>query len=320
MKISIIIPVYKVEKYIVHCLQSVANQTMTESIECIIVDDKGNDNSIHLAENFIDSYQGNINFKIIYRESNGGLSAARNTGINAASGDYLYFLDSDDEITPNCLEIMYSLIERYGKIDLVQGSFYETEQEKQTVSPYSLPEYTNERRIIKSFLLRYDGYIIPAQSRLINREFLYNYKLFFKEGIIHEDNYWTFFLAKYVTKMCFSKERTYYHRYNPNSITGNVNSAKETLAYKTIIHDLCRQIDPFLAGTQKVYILNNLITALRGEFYESEKEKKKLIKNVYNISSTLEIQLLKFYLSQKEGFIKSKILHLLCRIYKFREL
>ena len=101
MRISIIIPVYNVELYVEECLQSVANQTMTEGIECIIVDDRGQDNSAAIAKQYIDSYKGDIRFTFIQREKNGGLSAARNTGIEAATGEYVYFLDSDDYLVPS---------------------------------------------------------------------------------------------------------------------------------------------------------------------------------------------------------------------------
>ena len=202
---------------------SVTNQSITEGIECILVDDCSPDNSAAIAKHFVDSYQGDIRFTFIQREKNGGLSAARNTGIKAATGEYVYFLDSDDTIVPECIELMYGLVEKYGKVDLIQGSFYETEEEKKTISQYKLPEYTKDKRQIKTFLLRFEGDIVGAQSRLVRREFLLKNKLFFKHGIIHEDNYWTFFLAKYVNSMAFCPTRTYYHRYNPNSITGNIN-------------------------------------------------------------------------------------------------
>ena len=162
MRISIIIPVYNVELYVEECLQSVANQTMTEGIECIIVDDRGQDNSAAIAKQYIDSYKGDIRFTFIQREKNGGLSAARNTGIEAATGEYVYFLDSDDTIVPECMKLMYGLVEKYGNVDLVQGSFYESEEEKKTISQYKLPEYTEDKRQIKTFLLRFEGDIIGA--------------------------------------------------------------------------------------------------------------------------------------------------------------
>ena len=111
-KVSIIIPVYNVEPYIEECLLSVSSQTMTEGVECIIVDDCGKDNSMSIAERFIEEYIGKISFSIIHHGSNRGLSAARNTGIKAAKGEYVYFLDSDDTITADCIQRMYAFIER----------------------------------------------------------------------------------------------------------------------------------------------------------------------------------------------------------------
>ena len=123
MKISIIVPIYNVEEYLEECLQSVANQTMTEGIECIIVDDCGLDNSAAIAKRFIDSYQGDIRFTFIQREKNGGLSAARNTGIKAATGEYVYFLDSDDCLVPSAIETLISIGDRNGALGASEWLF-----------------------------------------------------------------------------------------------------------------------------------------------------------------------------------------------------
>ena len=318
-KVSIIVPVFHVEQYIIKCLKSVAAQTMTEGLECIIIDDCGGDNSIILAEEFCRNYQGDISFSIVYRKQNGGLSAARNSGISQARGRYLYFLDSDDEITPDCMELMYSFVEKYGNVDLVQGAFYETEQEKPTKSNHKLPEFTDDRKMIKSFLLLYDGDVVGAQSRLVNKEFLTKHNLYFKEGIIHEDNYWTFFLAKNIVSMCFCNVRTYFHRNNPNSITRNINRDKETTAYLTIIKDTSLNIDSFLSGYQKEWILNNLITAINNNYYDKERGKKHLIGVFAEKNNILERFLLNIYFRTNGRKFGKAILHLLIRIYKFTE-
>ena len=99
---SIIIPIYNVEPYILECLQSVANQTIEDKLECILVDDCGTDNSVSVAEEFLKTYSGAIHFELLHHQKNGGLSAARNTGVRASHGEYLYFLDSDDTIIPRC--------------------------------------------------------------------------------------------------------------------------------------------------------------------------------------------------------------------------
>ncbi len=104
MKISIIIPVYNVEKYIKKCIQSVKNQTFLD-FECILVDDVSPDNSIEIAEKTI----GKDNrFTIIRHQYNTRQGGARNTGLDNAKGDWIVFLDSDDEWEENFLERMYN--------------------------------------------------------------------------------------------------------------------------------------------------------------------------------------------------------------------
>ena len=300
------------------CLDSVARQTMTDGVECILVDDCGKDRSVEIAEQYIADYKGDIKFSLIHREKNGGLSAARNTGIRAAQGEYLYFLDSDDEITPDCMEQMYAVVEQHPEVEMVHALSYETEEERQSPCPYHFPAYTEERNKIKEFLLQYDGDIVGAQSRLVRRDFLLKHNLFFKEGIIHEDNHWTFFIAKHIQRLALCPRWMYYHRYNPTGITGNVNVAKEAVAYRTLIEDFSANIDPFLRGRQMQLILNTLITPI-GAHYLSEEEGKRLIGLFAQKNTVCEKLLLRLYFSLATGFWKTKVLHLLFRLYKIND-
>ena len=310
---------YQVEQYLAICLKSITDQTMTDGVECILVDDCGSDRSLFIAKDFIEHYQGNVLFRIVEREKNGGLSAARNSGIDVASGEYVYFLDSDDEITPNCLEIMWSLVEKYGKVNLVQGAFFEDEKYANSISNIKFPEFCTCQADIKTFLLQYLGDIVGAQSRLINLSFLKEHHLYFEEGIIHEDNLWTFFLSKYVRTMAYCDVCTYYHRYNPNSITGNVNVIKETIAYKHIIQTCSRSIDPFLIGIQKEWLLNNLITVINSKYYVKDEDLKEMLSNFKSTCSFTEKLLLSLYLMLSNSALKNKILHLLIRKFKYRD-
>lgn len=319
MKISIIVPMYQVEQYLAICLKSITDQTMTDGVECILVDDCGSDRSLFIAKDFIEHYQGNVLFRIVEREKNGGLSAARNSGIDVASGEYVYFLDSDDEITPNCLEIMWSLVEKHGKVNLVQGAFFEDEKYANSISNIKFPEFCTCQADIKTFLLQYLGDIVGAQSRLINLSFLKEHHLYFEEGIIHEDNLWTFFLSKYVRTMAYCDVCTYYHRYNPNSITGNVNVIKETIAYKHIIQTCSRSIDPFLIGIQKEWLLNNLITVINSKYYVKDADLKEMLSNFKSTCSFTEKLLLSLYLMLSNSALKNKMLHLLIRKFKYRD-
>ena len=123
MKISIVIPIFNVENYITACIHSVMNQDYTGEIECLLIDDCGTDNSILLAEECISTNRRpNIHFRIIHHQRNRGLSAARNTGIDAATGEYIYYLDSDDEITPDCIEKLVSIAQNFPDVEMIQGN------------------------------------------------------------------------------------------------------------------------------------------------------------------------------------------------------
>lgn len=319
MKVSIIVPVYNVEEYIVSCLMSVSKQSVKNDIECIIIDDCGTDNSIQIAKEWIKKYKSQecdgIIFKFLHHNFNKGLSAARNTGIDAAIGQYVYFLDSDDEITPNCIEELLATAEKYGDIDLVQGSFTEIPSyiNKHTKRPFEC--YTNDRRKAKTFLMSYDLNPVTAQNRLVRRQLIIDNKIYFKEGIIHEDNHWTYFLAKYVRTMAICKTPTYFHRYNPNSITHSRSIEKETKAYGTLIRDFSNDIDQILPGHQKELILNTLIMTLRSGYYKSEDDKKDLIQTFMSNNTLIEKCMFYFYLMTKS----SKILHALSRYYKLND-
>ena len=118
--ISVVIPVYKVEKYIEKCVNSICNQTY-KKIEVILVDDAGLDNSIEIAKNVLEKNQ--INFKIVSKSDdngnllNQGLANARNLGIMNASGEWIICIDSDDYIHPQMLERLYLAISNNDKVD-----------------------------------------------------------------------------------------------------------------------------------------------------------------------------------------------------------
>lgn len=314
-RISIIVPIYNVEKYITSCLQSVVAQTMNEGIECILVDDCGQDNSMELAESFVYAYTGNIKFVILHHDRNLGLSEARNTGMRVAKGDYIFFLDSDDEISKDCMEILYSHVLQHPSVDVVEGTSV-----KEVLNSLGFNGvYTENQRIIKSYLLTYHGQIISAQRRLMRKTLLEEHNLTFRKGIIHEDNMWTFFLAKVVKSITFSFENVYYHRYNPNSITNNINIKNECNAYRILIETFSKNIDPVLKGIQKIFILNNLLTALGSNYYQSEYDKAYLIETFVKTNSSLERVILNCFFKCKSRFIKIKILHLLIRVYKYKD-
>ncbi len=293
-RVSVIIPVYNVEHYIVECLRSVSAQATGADIECIIVDDKGTDKSIHIAEEYVATYKDctKVDFRIIYRERNGGLSAARNTGIKAATGEYLYFLDSDDTIVPQCIETLLNIADKHGGVDILPALYIRENNDMEQFGYHSFPEFSDNRSLIKRSLLDYDKIPVTAANRLIRRELITENNLFFKEGIIHEDNYWSFFLAKYVKRMAFCAEKLYYYRETPGSITKEPNIEKESYAFSTIIKDCCDNIDDYEKGAQKRFILLHLLTMYANKYYHSIEDFGKLKHYFSNHNSLIEKLLL----------------------------
>lgn len=104
MKLSIIVPMYRVERYIERCLKSIGTQEVEGGVECLIIDDCSPDNSRAVAEKFISDYSGAVQFRILSHSENKGQSCARNLGIENAKGDYIIFVDSDDYLADNVLE------------------------------------------------------------------------------------------------------------------------------------------------------------------------------------------------------------------------
>lgn len=219
MKISIIVPVYNVEQYVNECFDSIAVQTYKGEIECIFVDDCGQDDSVAVLENLIADYHGAIKFCIVHHEHNKGLSGARNTGIRHAQGDYLYFIDSDDSITSDCIEKLVALAEKYPQVDIVQGST-KSKLEWLQLANKNFPEFSdNFKWIRRTMLLRYS---IPmtAWNKLVRKDLIVKNGLYFEEGLIHEDEIWNFMLAKYVHSIAFCCDITYIYRENMDGIMG----------------------------------------------------------------------------------------------------
>ena len=223
MTISVIVPVYKVEKYIRRCLESVIDQEDDRfMIECLIVDDCSPDNSMTIVDEVICNYRGtSIHFKIIKHEVNKGLSAARNSGILASTGDYLYFIDSDDLILENTFKCYYSYFLEYPSVDVIMGNSLEMEFNRLTNSfePNSnntISLINDKRKLIYSVLRRQiDRH---AWNKLIRRSIIIANDLFFDNGLLYEDVIWTYKLSSRVSSVLIVPELTYMYEYNPSSI------------------------------------------------------------------------------------------------------
>ncbi len=243
MKVSIIIPVYNVAHYIMRCLQSVEAQTYPE-IECLLIDDCGKDNSMLLVNKFIGKYKGIIHFSIIQHQQNQGLSAARNTGMKAATGEYIYFLDSDDAITPDCIKVLTDLAKKYPDADYIQGNIVTgIDQLNEGNIDADVPEYCDEKRLLEKIILCKTHR--TAWNRLMKRSFLMNNSIFFPVGLVMEDHYWTYFVSKQANAVVFCRKETYYYYKNNESIVNCPSKAsliKRYSSYQTIIETISRDL------------------------------------------------------------------------------
>ena len=232
--VSVVIPVFNVEQYIAACLESVASQTYTD-YEVILVDDCGTDRSMRIVNDYIRStlvalFTKNDNkCRIVRHERNRGLSAARNTGTAVAKGKYVFYLDSDDTITPDCLKMLVAEAERT-EAELVVGDIRVTGDDRWIPRLKDVPD-TND--CFHSYLQ--GKYYMMAWNKLVRRDFLERNKISFVEGLIHEDCAWSFKVACVAKKIAFVHKETYNYLVRSNSIQTGKDFTKHFDAYCALL-------------------------------------------------------------------------------------
>lgn len=212
-KISVIVPVYNVEKYLNRCIDSILNQTYKD-FELIFVDDGSSDNSGAIC----DEYANKDNrIKVIHKE-NGGVSTARNAGLDIAQGEYIMFVDSDDFLTVDCLEILIKATDE--SVDLVAGGYV-------TINFKPLKnKLVSKAKFLKDAIVDAEGFIANVTDEIINSNdgsvFLVPWGKLYKTTLLHENNIryitgvkhsedtmFNFEFYSYVKKAAFVKECIY---------------------------------------------------------------------------------------------------------------
>lgn len=217
MKLSIIIPVYNVEQYIGRCLQGCLQQpnVTAEDYELVIINDGTKDNSMAIVEEMIHHY---TNVTLI-NQHNQGLSMARNAGLKAAKGDYIWFVDSDDWIEEGCL---HEIIERLGQteVDILQLQYKNVYSDDTSCDEHYA---TIEGVVSGRDLLVTNSYFTAVQFMIYRREFLLHHQLAFYPNIYHEDNEFKP-RAVYLAERCASYDKVAYNYFkgNSNSITAQL--------------------------------------------------------------------------------------------------
>lgn len=223
MLLSVVIPVYKVEKYLNECVDSIINQSF-DDYEIILVDDGSPDKCPEICDEYANKYDF---IKVIHKQ-NGGLSAARNTGIDAASGEYIMFLDSDDYWNPDVnvskiIDIVRKKtnVEMFvlSSLDYIEGKGCFERADRKTLS--NVPTDTVEN-YYKAMLNR--GNIeVHAATKIIKKDFIINNGLYFTVGILSEDNDWMMRVLRVLNHVEIINEPLYIYRVGrPGSITNTV--------------------------------------------------------------------------------------------------
>lgn len=208
-KVSIIVPVYNVEKYLKKCLDSLINQTLKE-IEIIIVNDGSTDNSELIIKIYTENYPDKI--KVINKE-NGGLSDARNYGIPYATGEYIAFLDSDDYVELDTYEKMYNKAKEDDS-DLVECDFIWEYPDRKKVDTGKI--YKNKKE-----MLTYAR--VVAWNKLIKRSLIEEHKMEFPKGLRYEDVEFFYKMVPYYNKVSFVKEPLIHYIQRSSSISNTQN-------------------------------------------------------------------------------------------------
>lgn len=236
MKVSVIIPVYNVAPWLKYCLNSVINQTLKD-LEIICVNDASTDSSLEILR----EYQKMDNrIVVLNHDMNSGLSASRNTGIQYATGEYIYFLDSDDMIKFDALEILYN--KAYAdKLDVLcfdGETFFENAQleriykseERWCVRSKEYSGIKNGKELFIEMLLGND-YKAVVWILFIKREFINCNRLSFINGILYEDNPFTFEVFLKAKRICHIREKLYVRRVREHSITTSVSTFKRPYGF-----------------------------------------------------------------------------------------
>lgn len=217
MNITIVIPIYKVELYVRKCIDSIIDQeNCGAAIECVLVDDCSPDSSMSVVHSVVDEYDGPIRFVFLKHDRNRGLSAARNTGMDVATGDYILFVDSDDWLPAGALSKFVSALQRYPDLDAVLGNHYSRAAESLICKTSKEILYDNYHA--RKFLVFSIEGACNAVNKLVRTDIVKRNR--FKEGIINEDQLWTYFLFKEIDRALQIPNNTYvYENSNPSSIT-----------------------------------------------------------------------------------------------------
>lgn len=227
MKVSFIVPVYKVEAYLRQCIESLTHQTY-RVIEVILVDDGSPDSSPQLCDTLASE---DARIKVIHKE-NGGLSDARNAGLLAATGEYVVFVDGDDFwLDNNALQQLVDVVKP--ELDFIgyNCSYYYPDSETYSawVAYDEVLEKPTDKNTAMRTLVKSGTFPMSACLKLIKQSFLMKNKLFFKKGQIAEDIPWFINVLEATSKCCFVNQYIYAYRQN---VAGSISNTRDRKSFE----------------------------------------------------------------------------------------
>lgn len=327
-KVSIIVPIYKVEAYLKKCIDSIIKQTY-KNLEIILVDDGSPDNCGKICDEFAIK---DTRIKVIHKQ-NGGLSDARNAGLNIATGDYLYFVDSDDWISSNAIEVLISYFESNLDVDIVAGSSVDVHEYNGEIleTSYSIPLGTisqlNKIEALKHNLQ--NGW--AAWNKLYKKELFKDIR--FPKGKINEDEAVMPHIISLCEKVIIVGQPTYYYFLRPESITtSNFSEKKLDWFYNCLNnYEFIKKEYPKLIPEAQHRLISSILYSLHFVLIEYRKyeahisEIKQYLLNDYNsIKSNpynskrdkLQIIVFKFVLTHRLHKFYSSIVEFIRRLRK----
>lgn len=251
IKISIIVPIYNVENYIKRCMDSLVTQSF-DDYEIIAVNDGTLDNSMAYVYELQKSYP-NI---IICEQENGGLSSARNTGVEHASGEYIMFCDSDDELQENCLQMLYDEVKRSDLDMLLYDAEYIVDEmaEQSRDNPYlrlNITERVCDGKSMLQELLNKKEYLASACLYLMRKRLWIDNNFKFYEKILHEDELFTPLAIIKCEKVEHKNWMIYKRHVREGSITTSNNMDKRMKGLGIVIKELIKFMNNDLGGRKE---------------------------------------------------------------------
>ena len=234
--ISVIVPVYNVEKYLDHCLTSLLEQTFTD-FEAILVDDGSTDSSYQICKKYAEKDKRFT----AYEKENGGASTARNVGLENAKGEYMFFLDSDDWLESNTLETMITTAKKENA-DLVfcEAQAIDDEGKKELDGHYTYKKHyqTGNAYQIMLKMMERKEFHVAIWMLLLDRRIITDNNLRFKEGIIYEDMVISYQFYCLANQAAHVNQKLYNRRYRPNSVMTSTKTEKNYISAATVYREV----------------------------------------------------------------------------------